>query len=207
MPKNVCFLYVETNGLHKTDDFIASNKKNIFEFARPVCLYYIIGYKSGSEFVEVIKEKAIFKPEYLSIPEEASNIHGFTFEKAEKKGTNGAEILTKFKNDLKNVQVIVSHNLPFHLKAIQTECIRKCILPNFSDFILIDTISFFHDYKYPKLKDLASKILNKDYTEKKSSFNINIIKKCFLKLYESYEKSIIEEKIKEKDSVSDVIKN
>ena len=43
MPKNICFVYVETNGLHKTDENIS--KKNMFKFARPVCLNYIIGYK------------------------------------------------------------------------------------------------------------------------------------------------------------------
>lgn len=198
MPKNICFLHVDTNGLHKTDNKIESNKKNLFEFARPVCLNYIIGYKSGSDFTEVIKERVIFKPEYLSIPEEASNIHGITYEKAEKKGVDGAEILTKFIKDLKNVQVIVSHNVPFHLKALQVELIRKCITPTFKDFILIDTISFHHSFKFPKLKELAKKILNKDYSDKKPNFNVQIVKKCFLKLYEEYEKSIIEEKNLEK---------
>lgn len=192
MPKNICFVYTDTNGLHKTDEFIS--KKNMYEFARPVCLNYIIGYKQGKEFIEVVKERRIFKPEYISIPKDISDIHGITYEKAEKKGENGTDILSKFVKDLKNVDVIVSHNLPFHLKAIQNESIRRCISPDYSKFILIDTISFSHDFKYPKLKELAEKILKKDYSDKKQSYNIQIIKKCFLKLYEKYEKSILSSK-------------
>tara|TARA_A100001015_G_C15041400_1_gene739881 strand:- start:2224 stop:2823 length:600 start_codon:yes stop_codon:yes gene_type:complete len=189
MPKNICFLYVETNGLHKTDEHVS--KKNMFKFARPVCINYIIGYKQGSEFVEVTKERKIFKPEYLSIPEEASDIHGIDYEKANLKGESGEEILKKFKDDLKKVSIIVSHNLPFHLKALQIELIRYCLSPDFSNFLLIDLISFNHKLNYPKLKELSKHVLNKSYESKKSKFNIDIIKKCFLKLYEDYENSIV----------------
>ena len=33
-------------------------------------------------------------------------------------------------------------------------------------------------------------LLNKDYQDKKPKFNINIIKKCFFKLYQMHENSI-----------------
>jgi DNA polymerase III epsilon subunit-like protein len=190
MPQNICFVYVETNGLHRTTENIS--KKNMFKFARPVCLNYIIGYKKGDEFVEIKNERTIFKPEYMAIPDEIAEIHGITTEKATSKGTDGATILNKFRADIKNVQVIISHNLPFHLKALQIECIRNCISPDFSTYILIDTINFNHKLNYPKLKDLSKFLINKKYQDKKSKFNIQIIKKCFLHLYESYEKSIIE---------------
>ena len=55
MPKNICLIYVETNGVHKTDEIVS--KKNMFKFARPICLNYIIGYKQGDEFVEIKSER------------------------------------------------------------------------------------------------------------------------------------------------------
>lgn len=189
MPKNICFVYVETNGLHKTDENIS--KKNMFKFARPVCLNYIIGYKQGDEFVEIKNERKIFKPEYLSIPEESVEIHGITYDKANKKGINGSEIMKKFKDDIKNVQVIISHNLPFHLKSLQIECIRNCISPDFNNYILIDTINFNHKLNFPKLKQLSKHLINKSYDDKKSKFNIQIVKKCFLELYKDYEDKIM----------------
>ena len=52
-------------------------------------------------------------------------------------------------------------------------------------------MNFHHGLDYPKLKDLSKKILNKSYKDKKPTYNITIIKKCFMKLYNDYEKSIL----------------
>tara|TARA_B100001248_G_C27399076_1_gene468379 strand:- start:6493 stop:7071 length:579 start_codon:yes stop_codon:yes gene_type:complete len=189
MPKNICLIYVETNGVHKTDEIVS--KKNMFKFARPICLNYIIGYKQGDEFVEIKSERKIFKPEYLPFPEESVEEHEISFSKAEKKGIHGKDILEEFKNNIKNVQVLIGHDLPFHLKSLQIECIRHCINPDFSNYILIDTMKFNHKLDSPKLKELSSEILNKSYEDKKSKYNITILKKCFLKLYQDYEQKII----------------
>ena len=189
MPRLVCFLYTQTNGLHNSTENVS--KKNMFEFARPVSLSYIIGYRQGKDFTETKKEKFIFKPDCLNISEESEAIHGISLKKAEEKGTAPEEIMNTLKKDLKNVSVIVSHNLPFHLKSLQVECFRNCVYLDFKNYILIDTINFNHNLEFPKLKDLANKLLKKDYTDKKPDFNVTIVKKCFLKLYDKYEKSII----------------
>ena len=189
MPRLVCFIYTQTNGLHQSNEFVS--KKNMFEFARPVSLTYIIGFRQGKEFNKTKKEKFLFKPDCLNISEESEKIHGISLEKAEKDGTSPEEIMNTLKKDLKNVSVIVSHNLAFHLKALQVECFRNCVYLDFSNYILIDTINFHHKLEYPKLKDLAKEILKKDYSDKENDYNITIIKKCFLKLYDKYEKSII----------------
>lgn len=189
MPRLVCFIYTQTNGLHNSNEVVT--KKNMFEFARPVSLHYIIGYKQGSEFNETKNEKFIFKPECLTISEESYKIHKISLDKANKKGIEPGEIMNTLKKDLKNVSVIVSHNLPFHIKALQIECFRNCVNIDFSNHILIDTIEFNHNLEYPKLKDLAKHILEKDYSDKKQSYNLTLIKKCFLKLYDNYEKSIL----------------
>ena len=99
--------------------------------------------------------------------------------------------MNTLKKDLKNVSVIVSHNIPFHIKTLQVECFRNCVNIDFGNHILIDTINFNHNLEYPKLKDLANELLKKDYSNKKQSYNLVLIKKCFLKLYDRYEKSIL----------------
>ena len=189
MPKLVCFLYTQTNGLHNSNDFVS--KKNLFEFARPVSLNYIIGYREGKDFVETKKEKFIFKPDCLNISEESEKLHGISISIAKEKGIDPEEIMNTFKKDIKNVSVLVSHNLPFHIKALQVECFRNCVSIDFRNYILIDTINFHHNLEYPKLKELSNHLLKKDYSEKKQSYNLVLIKKCFLKLYSQYEKSII----------------
>ena len=189
MPRLVCFIYTQTNGLHQSNDFVS--KKNMFEFARPVSLSYIIGYRQGKEFNETKKESFIFKPDCLTISEESEKIHKISYEKAEAEGIPPEDIMNTLKKDLKNVSVIVSHNLPFHIKALQVECFRNCVTIDFGNYILIDTINFNHKLEFPKLKELALEVLKKDYSDKKSSYNLTIIKKCFLKLYTKYEKSIL----------------
>ena len=185
MPKLICFLTTQTNGLHESNNFVS--KKHLFEFARPVSIQYVIGYRKDKQFIETKKEKFIFKPDCIVISKEAEKIHGISYDKAHSKGTESEFIIQKLKNDLKNVSVIISHSLSFHIKAIQVECYRTNISIDFSKYILIDTMNFYHKLEYPKLKDLAKHVLQKNYDDKKQNYNITLIKKCFIELYNQYE--------------------
>tara|TARA_X000000368_G_C22490253_1_gene475962 strand:- start:231 stop:539 length:309 start_codon:yes stop_codon:yes gene_type:complete len=98
--------------------------------------------------------------------------------------------MKEFEQDLKNVTVIVSHNLPFHIRALQCECYKTCTYINFENFILIDTINFNHNLGPLKLKDLAKKVLNKDQSKKKPKNYNSIIKKIFLQLYINLENKV-----------------
>lgn len=188
MPKNICFLYTETNGLHKLDEPVT--KKNSFGFARIITINYIIGYQKDGKFKELKKVRNIFKPYCINYNENAVKFHGITMEIANKKGISNKKILQEFKNDLKNVKIIVSHNLPFHLRTIQVELLKTCVHIDFNDFLLFDTINFYHNYGFLKLKELSNKILDKKYENKKPKYNNTIIRKIFLKLYNDYENSI-----------------
>ena len=84
MTKNICFLYTETNGLHKLDEPVC--KKNIYGFANLVALNYLIGYRENGKFVETKKVRHIIKPKCINFLEEAVNIHKITEKKAIKKG-------------------------------------------------------------------------------------------------------------------------
>lgn len=188
MTRKICILYTETNGLHNTDENVS--KKNLFEFGRLVALNYIIGTREGNEFKVIKKVREILKPKCINFKKEAIKIHGIKQKKAEKRGVDNCVIMKNLEKDLEKVGVIVSHNLPFHIKTLQVECFRTCTYINFDKYILIDTINFFHKYEFLKLKDLSKKVLGKSYTDKKAKFNTTIIQKIFLELYNQYEKSV-----------------
>ena len=104
---------------------------------------------------------------------------------------NDSKIIIKnLADDLRNVQVVVSHNLPFHLRAIQVECFRTSTYINFNDYILIDTINFYHDFGFLNLLKLANKVFNKSFSKKKPKEYTKIIRKIFIELYNRYEKNI-----------------
>ena len=194
MSKIICFIYTETNGLHKTNSNVS--KKNIYAFAKLVALNYMIGLRENNKFKQIKKVRKIIKPKCINFSQEAINYHGISRKKAEQKGEDIIDVMNTFKQDLSNVQVIISHNLPFHIRTLQVECFKTCTYINFNDYILIDTINFYHDFEYPRLRILAKNLLNKDFSKKSPKFNLAIIKKVFLKLYSNYEKKIENEKKK-----------
>ena len=204
MTRRICYLYTETNGLHELDENVS--KKNLFGFARLVALNYEIGYiesrtcanlletnslSPASNNYTVIKSvRKIIKPRCMFISDASIKIHGITNETAKSEGSEIETVLTEFLADLKtnNVTVIVSHNIVFHLRTLQAEYIRYNLSFNFLNYIIIDTISFYHKLYFPKLKDLYEQLYNK---KTKTKSNLELIKLSFNKLYDDYEKSIV----------------
>lgn len=183
--KKICFLYTDTNGLHELNEDVS--KKNLFGFARLVSLNYEIGYVEEGKFVSLINNKYIIKPRCMYITEESIKIHGITNELAFQEGSEIETVLNTFLVNIKDVSILVSHNIIFHLRTIQSELIRYNIQFNFQKYLIIDTISFQHQYSYPKLVDLYQKLTDKK-TKKKS--HLELIRKCFFVLYNQYEESI-----------------
>ena len=183
MDKQICFIYTETNGLHQTEDVVS--KKNLYCFARMVCLNYEIGYFKNNEFTQTKKVRHIIKPRCMTIKEDTIKFHGITYENACQNGSEIEVVLKEFKDDIKNVDIIVSHNIDFHLRTIIAEAIKYNFMIDFKNYIIIDTISFYHNYGYLKLKDLANKLkINEDMS------NLEYIKIVFLKLYIRFQKSV-----------------
>jgi DNA polymerase III epsilon subunit-like protein len=185
--RNICFIYTETNGLHTTDDDVT--KKNLYSFARLVELNYEIGHKEGNKYVSTKKNKFIIKPRCMYISEESTNIHGITMEQSNSEGNEIEQVLELLIKDIESVSIIVSHNIKFHLKTIMAELVRYNKPFNFSNYIIIDTISFFHELNFPKLNNLYTSII--DDKKLKTISNLDKIRLCFLKLYENYETSLI----------------
>lgn len=177
MSKKICFIYTNTNGLHQFNKDV--NKKYIFSFARMVALHYSIGKYVDGKYIEEKRADTIITPDCITFDKKAVEIHGITQEYANKHGKDIFEVMKELKKDLNSVDVIVSHNLPFHLRAIQVECFRTFTKIEFTNFICIDTISYNHQFEFPKLQTLKQKL---KVSETKD--NLETIQKIFFKLYE-----------------------
>ena len=186
MSKKICILYTCTNGLHSTEEKVS--KKNMYAIARLISLTYSIGYYDNdtNKYIEEKKVSKILKPKSIHFNKEAQSFHKITLDRAIKEGIDNKEIMEEFKNDLKDVKIIISHSLEFHIKSIQAECFRSCVCIEFNKFILIDTMSFQHNYSFPKLVDLESKL-----KLKKADDNINKIANIFGSLYLTYKKELV----------------
>jgi DNA polymerase III epsilon subunit-like protein len=125
----------------------------------------------------------------MNISDESIKIHGITMDQAYNEGIEIETVLDTFVKDLSDVSIIISHNVEFHLKTIMSEFVRYNKPFTFTNFIIIDTISFFHNMSFPKLNILYDKIIIKK--SKKEINNLDKIRLVFLKLYEDYEKSLI----------------
>ena len=185
MTNKVCIIYTETNGLHKTNENVS--KKNLYAFARLVVLNYIIGYRNqNKEFIIEQNIRKIIKPRCMYINN--TDFHGITNDIANTNGIEIENVLNEFNNDIKDINIIISHNIDFHLKTLLAEYVRYNIKINITNKIIIDTISFYHKLDFPKLIVLYSELFPKN---KKKKDNLTKIKECFLELYNQYEQSII----------------
>ena len=179
----VCFIYTHTNGIHET--FEPVSKKNMFEFGRLIQLKYSVGYYIDNKYNEEIKEKYTLTPKSINFNKNAEKIHGISYKKAEKKGHDNVHVMNQFKNNLKGVQIIIGHNLHFHLRAIQVELFRTCVNIDFNNYILIDLMDFNRNDSI-SLNNLCKKynIDNEKYTD------IKLIKKVFPLVYDEYLKTV-----------------
>ena len=181
MPK-ICFIYTDTNGLHKTNDNVYT--KNLYKFARLIAIHYMIGDYDGS-LKNVNIKNIILKPKTIYFDKVAQNFHNITMEDATAKGVDNNKAITELKTDLNDVKIIIGYSLPFHIKAIQSECFRTAIDINFGKYILIDMMSFGHSYEHPKFAEMLVKYnINKKLTQ------LEQYRDLFFILYSNYVKTI-----------------
>ena len=138
--KKICFLYADINGSHSTNDNVST--KNLYNFARLIALNYSIGMYVNGIYHEIKYYRKIIKPDTIVFNKDALKNHNITMEKAINEGILNTIVISELKEDLKDVQVIISHNTSLQLKSIQVECFRSAINIDFSKFILIDTKTF-----------------------------------------------------------------
>ena len=184
MPK-ICFIYTDTNGLHKYNKSVSTKK--LYKFARLIAFHYIIGDYTDNKFTQILNKTIILKPKTINFDPVAQKFHKITYEIALEKGIDNIQAMNELKNDLSDVKIIISHSLSFHIKALQVECIRTAVDINFSKFINIDMMSFNNNSNtFPKLVDLVSK-----YKVNDKLSQIEQYRELFFAQYREYCKTLI----------------
>ncbi len=182
MPK-VCFIYTDTNGLHKSNDYVST--KNLYKIARLIAIHYMVCDYNNEQLKELFRKDIILKPKTINFDPSAMKIHKITFDEAVIKGVDNMVAINTLKTDIDDVEIIVSFNLPFHLKAILGECFRTAIPIEFNKKTLICMASFGHQFEYPKYADIL-----KTFKINSKQPQLDQYKDLYMVLYGEYKKGL-----------------
>ena len=206
----------ETTGLPKSK---VINKDVLHLWPYIVQFSYII---FDTEFKTLVKMKdfIIRVPDFITISEEVSKIHGITNDISLTKGVNIVDVLNEFFADFSSVDYIVGHNVSFDLNMIRAELNRLivnasnveqvsefqthltiintskniyCTMKESIDLCAIQTKDKFgRSYnKFPKLIELYQKLFNITPNNLHNSLNdVIVCLRCFMKL--KYDNDIVE---------------
>lgn len=182
------FFDTETTGLPRNYNAPMSDLSN---WPRLVQIAWLIFDENEKE---AKRETYIIKPEGFEIPEEASNVHGITTEKAFSEGENLDEILKKFSESIKKVNFVVAHNVSFDEKIVGAELLRKNIESELFNTKRICTkeasteycqIPGYYGYKWPTLTELHIKLFGKDFEDAHDALvDVEACARCFFELKE-----------------------
>lgn len=165
MTSNIMFMDLETTGLPIKNNrrrFYSPREFNYYDTSRIIEIAYIICSINGDHIKTVTK---LIKPTDFTITNTC--IHGITNNQALTKGEDLNNVLNEFNNDLKNVNIIVAHNINFDHSVLLSECYRGYhtdVIKEICKKKLLCTMemgkSYLGVYKYPKLIDLYKKLFN-----------------------------------------------
>lgn len=184
--KNILFFDTETTGLPKNYKSPYTDTDN---WPRLVQLAYIICDSNG----QIIDKGCwIVKPNNFIIPNEASNIHRITNDRAQLEGLPINIVLNNFKSILNQSDYLVAHNISFDVNILGAELTRLNITSNLDSIEKICTmekstnhcaIEGNYGYKWPKLSELYYKLFNTYFEEAHdAAVDIEATYKCFWEL-------------------------
>lgn len=206
----------ETTGLPKTKII---NKDVLHLWPYIVQFSYII-FDTEFKTLTKIKDCIIKIPDYITISEEVSRIHGITNDISLSKGVNIVDVLNEFFVDFSSVDYIVGHNVSFDLNMIRVELNRIIVNASYNEQVSefqthLTTINaskniyctmkesidlcaiqakdkFGRSYnKFPKLIELYQKLFGITPNNLHNSLNdVIVCLRCFMKL--KYDKDIVE---------------
>jgi len=187
----------ETTGLPKSK-FISPDTLNLWPYI--VQFSFVIYDTEENDIVET-SDTIVKVKEGINITAESTQFHGITNEISQEKGVNVETILKIFFNNLKNVDMLIGHNISFDINMVKVELLRliytdnssedeiktyKQILHFFTNFTNIcctmqDSIElckikavtkFGKEYfKFPKLIELHQELFNSTPNNLHNSFN------------------------------------
>jgi len=190
------FFDTETTGLPVNWNAPISDLDNWPRLVQIAWLQY--DYKGN----KVSERNYIIKPEGFIIPEEASQIHGISTERALKEGVLLKEVLEEFSSTIDKATCLVAHNMNFDEKIVGAEFLRERIRNSLSETERICTMKASTDYcklpgnygyKWPKLSELHIKLFKNDFEEAHdAAVDIAACAKCF---WELKSRGIIKERV------------
>lgn len=180
------FFDTETTGLPRNYKAPASDLDN---WPRLVQLAYLLYDYNGN----VISEgDYIVKPDGFSIPQEASEIHRITNERAIREGLPLFTVMEHFNQLIGQATNLVAHNMAFDEKILGAEFLRCdlsdpipyknriCTMQSTTDFCAIKN---YYGYKWPKLAELHYKLFGFEFEEAhNAAADIHATGKCFWEL-------------------------
>ena len=143
----------------------------------------------------------IIKPEGYTIPFNAQKIHGITTERALLEGDSLKSVLDLFARELKNIQVLVGHNIDFDNKIVGAEFFRCNSQNLLADFPSIDTCFQTKEFtqlrggiggrlKAPKLIELYEKLFGTSFGDAHdAAYDVDATAKSF---FECLRRGILE---------------
>ncbi len=110
----------ETSGL-PTSFCSAANNLSCWDSCRLIQLAWMI-YSDDNQLIS--KDCKIVKPSGFTIPDSATAIHKISTEMALECGEPIADVLSSFLESIKDVNLVVAHNIKFDFNVILSEMIR-----------------------------------------------------------------------------------
>lgn len=180
------FFDTETTGLPKNWKLPITNFDN---WPRLVQLAWIVSDNNGN-IIDIADY--IIKPDNFIIPQEASNIHKITTERAMKEGEKLEIVLKKLNCLIEKSKYIIAHNINFDEKILSAEFLRLGMQNSFINKMRICTMKYstdfckipgYYGYKWPTLSELHMSLFNFNFEEAhNASVDISITYKCFWEL-------------------------
>jgi DNA polymerase III epsilon subunit-like protein len=192
----------ETTGLPKSKLI----SEEVFELWPNIVQFSYIIYDTQSGDILKVLDK-IIKLENTLISEESSKIHGITNAISLEKGIDLELIINEFFEDIKNVDLIIGHNILFDLNVLKIELMRLKKINEQKYLNYLDVINTKKNFyctmqesielcnievlnkkgekyiKFPKLSELYIKLFNEVPNNLHNSLiDVIITLRCFMKL-------------------------
>ena len=180
------FFDTETTGLPKKWGAPLTDLDN---WPRMIQVAWLLYDKDGKKIAE---QEYVIKPQGFIIPQEATNVHGISTEKALKEGVPLVQTLKEFANALNQSKFLIAHNMSFDEKIIGAEFLREKIPINAQGVKKLCTMQLStnyckipkpNGYKWPSLSELHIKLFDKDFEDAHDALvDVKACADCFFEM-------------------------
>lgn len=182
------FFDTETTGLPKNWKAPVSDVNN---WPRMIQVGYILYDLAGQPLTT---KEYIIRPDGFIIPEDASNIHGITTEKAMDEGLPIYGVLEELHAEIAKSSMLVAHNISYDENILGAEFLRENfsnIIPAKKRFCTMKSSKDYcalpgrYGYKWPNLQELHTKLFNERFEGAHNALaDIKATADCFWRMKE-----------------------